>query len=130
MLIDKLSVASQSATEHASRLAVKNKHAFITPVHLLVGILEVENSQGIQYLELASTDIRVLLDRAKSATNKQAKAKDGTQQTSINRELEAVFIEAEEVMTAHGRIHGRGGGTPARENRPEPSRLKALREMA
>lgn len=103
MLIDKLSVASQSATEHASRLAVKNQHAFITPIHLLVGILEVENSQGIQYLELASADLSKLLDTAKAETAKQAKAKSGAQQTSINRELEAVFIEAEEAMKTHGR---------------------------
>ena len=49
MIIEKFSLKAQDAIERASRLAVKKEHQFVTPWHLLHGMLEQEGSPAQRY---------------------------------------------------------------------------------
>jgi len=103
MLINKLSASAQGATEFASRLAVKQDHAFITPNHLLIGLLEGDNDESRRHLELADTNLTILTKNLQKTLSDLPKASADAQQTSINRQLESVFICAEEHMNAHSK---------------------------
>ena len=103
MLINKLSASAQGATEFASRLAVKQAHAFITPNHLLIGLLEGDNDESRRHLELAETNLPILTKHLQKTLSDLPKASADAQQTSINRQLESVFISAEEHMHSHSK---------------------------
>ncbi len=102
MIIEKFSVKAQDAIERASRLAVKNEHQYVTPWHLIFGMVEQENSLARRYLQDAKIDIGTFRAKIESRLLTQAKASADTQQTPINRDLEKVFIHAEEAATRIG----------------------------
>ena len=102
MIIEKFSLKAQDAIERASRLAVKKEHQFVTPWHLLHGMLEQEGSPAQRYLSEAEVNLEVLGAKADGQLLTQPKAKVDSQQTSINREMEKVLIHAEEAGTSMG----------------------------
>ena len=102
MIIEKFSLKAQDAIERASRLAVKKEHQFVTPWHLLHGMLEQEGSPAQRYLSEAEVNLEILGAKADGQLLTQPKAKVDSQQTSINREMEKVLIHAEEAGTAMG----------------------------
>lgn len=102
MIIEKFNLKAQAAIEYACRLAVEHDHGVVTPWHLLYALLASNNSIGRQYLEQANIDL-VILDAAVGARLlAQPKALKNAQQTPINRELERVFIHAEQTSTHMG----------------------------
>ncbi|MFA9614339.1 MAG: Clp protease N-terminal domain-containing protein, partial [Deltaproteobacteria bacterium] len=60
MIIERFSLKAQDAIERASRLAVKKEHQFVTPWHLLHGMLEQEGSPAQSYLSEAEVNLEVL----------------------------------------------------------------------
>ena len=102
MIIEKFSLKAQDAIERASRLAVKKEHQFVTPWHLLHGMLEQEGSPAQRYLSEAEVNLEVLGAKADGQLLTQPKAKVDSQQTAINREMEKVLIHAEEAGTSMG----------------------------
>jgi ATP-dependent Clp protease ATP-binding subunit ClpB len=102
VIIEKFSLKAQDAIERASRLAVKKEHQFVTPWHLLHGLLEQEGSPAQRYLSEAEVNLEVLGAKADGQLLTQPKAKVDSQQTSINREMEKVLIHAEEAATSMG----------------------------
>ena len=102
MIIEKFSFQAQDAIERASRLAVKNEHRYITPWHLLHGMLEQEGSQAESYLKQAGASLDTLAAKVDGQLLAQPKAKLDSQQTPINREMEKVFIHAEEASSSMG----------------------------
>ncbi len=102
MIIEKFSLKAQDAIERASRLAVKKEHQVVTPWHLLHGMLEQEGSPAERYLSEAEVNLEVLGAKADGQLLTQPKAKLDTQQTAINRDMEKVFIHAEEAATSMG----------------------------
>ena len=102
MIIEKFSLRAQDAIERASRLAVKKEHQFVTPWHLLHGMLEQEGSPAQRYLSEAKVNLEVLGAKADGQLLTQPKAKVDSQQTSINRDMEKVLIHAEEAATSMG----------------------------
>jgi ATP-dependent Clp protease ATP-binding subunit ClpB len=102
VIIEKFSLKAQDAIERASRLAVKKEHQFVTPWHLLHGMLEQEGSPAERYLSEAEVNLEVLGAKADGQLLTQPKAKLDTQQTAINRDMEKVFIHAEEAATSMG----------------------------
>jgi ATP-dependent Clp protease ATP-binding subunit ClpB len=102
MIIEKFNLKAQEVIERACRLAVEKDHSVVTPWHFLYALLEAKSSIGRQYLEQANIDL-VTLDATVSAhLIGQLKALKNTQQTPINRELERVFIYAEQASTRMG----------------------------
>lgn len=102
MIIEKFSFKAQDAIERASRLAVKKEHQYVTPWHLLYGMLQQEGSPAERYLEGAKTDVSKLGARVDSFLLVQPRGDAKSQQTPINRDLEGVFVHAEDQATSLG----------------------------
>ena len=102
MIIEKFTLKAQDAIERASRLAVKNEHRYVTPWHLLHGMMEQEGSLAKRYLGDAGVDVELFGARIDSQILSQPKAKADSQQTPINREMERVLIQAEDASSSTG----------------------------
>ena len=98
MLIEKLSIGVQSATEAAGRLAVRHRHAYVTPRHLLLAMLGQDDSFAARYLELGKIDRAKLMAALEAGLRKVPAASSDAQHTPISRDLEAVFVIAEESL--------------------------------
>jgi len=102
LIIEKFSSKAQDAIERACRLAVKKEHRWVTPWHLVYGLMEQEGSPAKRYMEQAGCKIEVLGAKLDGQLLTQPKAHVDSQQTPINRDLEKVFICAQEASTALG----------------------------
>ncbi len=102
MIIEKFSVKAQDVIENACRLAVKKDHECVTPWHMLAIMLDSKSSLRRNYLSQSKIDIETLGVRVDSKLLTQPKAKTGSQQTPINRDLERIFILAEDASTLSG----------------------------
>ncbi len=102
MIIEKFNLKAQDIIERACRLAVKKEHRSVTPWHLLFVMLEQEGSVAKGYLAQGKADFKSLGGRVDSMLLAQPKAHLGSQQTPISRDLEKVFIHAEESITGMG----------------------------
>lgn len=102
MIIEKFNMKAQDAIERACRLAVKREHKWVTPWHLLFGLLEQEGSPAQHYLTQGKLKLEVLNAKVSGQLLTQPKAQLDVQQTPINRELEKVLINAEEISTGLG----------------------------
>lgn len=102
MIIERFNVKAQDVVERACRFAVQKDHAYVTPWHLLYALIEPKGKQGYQYLEQAGIDFAVLEAKLSSQLLAQPKALTGGQQTPINRDLERVFIHAEDAANRLG----------------------------
>lgn len=100
MIIEKFSAKSQDIIESACRLAVKKDHEFVTPWHMLSVMLESKTKLAENYLSNTDMDLNALGVSVDSQLLTQPKAKTGTQQTPINRDLEKVFVLAEEAASS------------------------------
>ncbi len=96
MLIEKFSVKAQDYIESACRLAVKRDHEYVTPWHMLSVMLKPNDDLTRNYLSQTKIDLEALGARVDGKLLTQPKGKEGTSQTPINRDLEKVFILAEE----------------------------------
>lgn len=97
MIIEKFSIKAQDAIESACRLAVKRNHECVTPWHLLSTMIDPKTGVALSYLSQAGIDIEAFGARVDGQLLTQPKAKADSQQTPINRDLERIFILAEEV---------------------------------
>lgn len=102
MIIEKFSVKAQDVIESACRLAVKKDHAVVTPWHMLSALLTPAAGLSQTYLSQTEIDMEILDARAGSNLLTQPKARADSQQTPVNRELEKVFILAEEAGARAG----------------------------
>jgi len=97
MIIEKFSVKAQDFIESACRLAVKRDHEYVAPWHLLSVMLKPADDLTRNYLSQTSINLEALGARVDGKLLTQPKGKEGTSQTPINRDLEKVFILAEEA---------------------------------
>ena len=96
MIIEKFNLKAQESIERACRLAVEKDHDVVTPWHFLYALLELKNGVGKKYLEQANVDLTKLGATVDAQLLTQPKALRNAQQTPINRELERLFICAEQ----------------------------------
>ncbi len=102
MIIEKFNLKAQEAIERACRLAVEKDHGVVTPWHLLYALLEPKAGIGRQYLVQAKFDLAMLGSKVEAQLIAQPKALKNAQQTPINRDLERLFIHAEQASTGMG----------------------------
>jgi ATP-dependent Clp protease ATP-binding subunit ClpB len=102
MIIEKFNLKAQEAIERACRMAVEKDHGVVTPWHLSNILLESRGGIGRQYLEQAAIDLARFGVTVDAQLIVQPKALKNAQQTPINRELERVFICAEQISTRMG----------------------------
>jgi len=97
MIIEKFSVKAQGVIESACRLAVKNDHEYVTPWHMLSVMLKPDEDLVRHYLSKTAINIEDLGARVAGKLLTQPKGKAGSSQTPMNRDLEKVFILAEDI---------------------------------
>jgi ATP-dependent Clp protease ATP-binding subunit ClpB len=97
MIIEKFSVKAQNVIESACRLAVKRDHEYVTPWHMLSVMLKPKDDLTRQYLSHISIDLEALGARVDGKLLTQPKGKADSPQTPISRDMEKVFILAEEA---------------------------------
>jgi ATP-dependent Clp protease ATP-binding subunit ClpB len=97
MIIEKFSVKAQNVIESACRLAVKRDHEYVTPWHMLSVMLTPNDDLIRHYLSHTSLNIEALGARVDGKLLTQPKGKAGSSQTPISRDLEKVFILAEDA---------------------------------
>jgi len=97
MIIEKFSVKAQDLIESACRLAVKRDHEYVTPWHMLSVMLKPNDDLVRNYLSQTAIDLEALGARVDGKLLTQPKGKKDSSQTPINRDLEKVFILAEEA---------------------------------
>jgi ATP-dependent Clp protease ATP-binding subunit ClpB len=102
MIIEKFNLKAQEAIEVACRLAVRKDHGYVTPWHLLYALLEPQNGIARQYLAQAKLDLPALGAKVDARLLAQPKALNNAQQTPINRDLERLFIHAEQASVQMG----------------------------
>ncbi len=96
MIIERFTSSAQDVIEEACRLAVKKDHKFVTPWHLLSSILEKKHLPVKDWFAEAGVDIDKLRARIDGQLLTLPKAKPDAKQTPISRDLEKLFIIAEE----------------------------------
>lgn len=102
MIIEKFNLKAQKIIESACRLAVEKDHVMVTPWHLLHILSDSADSVGRQHLEQGHIDLARLADTVAAQLIIQPKALKRAQQTPINRELERLFIYAEQASKRLG----------------------------
>ncbi|NTW06475.1 MAG: AAA domain-containing protein, partial [Syntrophaceae bacterium] len=95
MIIEKFSMKAQEVIESACRLAVKRDHEYVTPWHMFSVLLNEDLKRN--YLTNININYEILAARTDGKLLTQPKGKAGDAQTPINRDLEKVFIMAEEA---------------------------------
>lgn len=95
MIIEKFSMKAQEVIESACRLAVKRDHEYVTPWHMFSVLLNEDLKRN--YLSDININYEILAARTDGKLLTQPKGKAGDAQTPINRDLEKVFILAEEA---------------------------------
>ncbi len=96
MIIEKFSMKAQEVIESACRLAVKRDHEYVTPWHMFSVLLN-EDLQRNYLADINTINYEILAARTDGKLLTQPKGKAGDAQTPINRDLEKVFIIAEEA---------------------------------
>jgi ATP-dependent Clp protease ATP-binding subunit ClpB len=96
VLIERFTLKAQDAMERGSQLAVKAGHRYITPAHILLGLLDQQDGPTRRYLQLAHVDADKLKRDAEAQIAETPKAAS-EQETGINRELETCFVGAAEI---------------------------------
>jgi ATP-dependent Clp protease ATP-binding subunit ClpB len=102
VIIENFSIVAQGAIESACRLAVKKEHQNVTPWHMLLGIIEQEKGPAHHLFKKANLDIETLKTKINYHLLTLPKAVSDAQETPMNRELEKIFITAEEAVDVSG----------------------------
>ncbi|MCG8472676.1 MAG: AAA family ATPase [Desulfobacterales bacterium] len=97
MIIEKLTQSAQGRVEAACRQAVKQDHQYVTVWHLLEAILSDQGAESVSLLKRLGPDMVLLKARIDGQLLTHPKAKAGSQQTPVSRDLERVFIHADEL---------------------------------
>ena len=100
MIIENFSMTSQSLIETACRLAVKHEHRNVTPWHLLMAILEKKSEFFSGYLTPPGADVSTIKSEINNRFISLPKALKDNDETPMNRDLEKVFIQSEEIVDA------------------------------
>ncbi|WP_300671448.1 AAA family ATPase [Desulfoluna sp.] len=102
MIIEKFSLKAQEWIEGACRLAVRKDHRYVTAWHLFALLISKKDGGSGHYLAPLSPDMDILGARVDGHLLTLPKADAASQQTPLNRDLERVFILAEEIATRWG----------------------------
>ncbi len=94
MLIERFTLKAQDALERGSRHAIKGGHRYITPAHVLLGLIEQDDGPTRRYLSLAHVDSQKLASEARALISQTPRADPDQPDTSIDRALEKVFVDA------------------------------------
>ena len=96
MNIEKFTLNSSTRIQEAQDRANKEKHNQITPMHLLLVMLESSDSLVKEILLDLGVDVQLLIWAVKKEFSKLPKI-EGSYQLTLSNELNTIFIEAEKI---------------------------------
>ncbi|MDB5825180.1 MAG: clpB [Herminiimonas sp.] len=102
MRLDKLTTKLQEALADAQSLAVGNDNQYIDPVHLLIALLNQDDSSASSLLQRAGVNIGGLSSSLKSAIERLAKVSGTGGEVQVGRELGALLNLADREAQKHG----------------------------
>jgi ATP-dependent Clp protease ATP-binding subunit ClpB len=102
MRLDKLTTKLQEALADAQSLAVGNDNQYIDPVHLLIALLNQEDSSASSLLQRAGVNVGGLSSSLKSAIERLAKVSGTGGEVQVGRELGALLNLADREAQKHG----------------------------
>ena len=102
MRLDKLTTKLQEALADAQSQAVGNDNQYIEPVHLLLALLNQDDSSARSLLQRAGVNVASLANALKSAVDRLAKVSGTDGQVQIGRELTGLLNLAEKESLKRG----------------------------
>ena len=96
MRTERLSTTAQAALELARRIALKETHAFVSPSHLVLALLEPIDSPARQHFDFAGIDLAAFRQTQYRRVAQTKKSTDDEMDTAFHRNVEAALIRAEE----------------------------------
>ena len=96
MRTERLSTTAQAALELAHRIALKEAHAFVSPSHLVLAILEPIDSPARQHFDFAGIDLAAFRQTQYKRVAGTKKCTQDEVDTPFHRNVEAALIRAEE----------------------------------
>src|SRR5947199_10690897 len=100
MLIERFTLKAQDGIERGCQLAMKSGHRYVTPAHLVLGLIEQEDGVAKRYFGAAKIEADAISKQLHAILAGAPKADVDSQDTPIDRDLEAIFIKADEVATS------------------------------
>jgi ATP-dependent Clp protease ATP-binding subunit ClpB len=102
MRLDKLTTKLQEALADAQSLAVGNDNQYIDPVHLLIALLNQDDSSASSLLQRAGVNVGGLTSSLKSGIERLAKVSGTGGEVQVGRELGALLNLADREAQKHG----------------------------
>ena len=100
MNFDKLGDTLKQAFATAQSYAVRNKHQYLTSLHLLHGLLEDSNGTAIKLIQAAGGDKDIIKQETQTALSKLPTVEGG--QIYSDKDMLALLAEAEEASKKQG----------------------------
>lgn len=97
MRFDKLTTKFQSSLANAQSMALKNDNAYIEPVHLLLSMLEEENSTLASVLARVGVNLQPLKSELNNLVSKLPKVTGSAGEISVSRELNNLLNVTEKI---------------------------------
>jgi ATP-dependent Clp protease ATP-binding subunit ClpB len=102
MRLDKLTTKLQEALADAQSLAVGSDNQYIDPVHLLIALLNQEDSSARSLLQRAGVNVGGLSSALKSGIERLPKVTGTGGEVQVGRELGALLNLADREAQKHG----------------------------
>jgi len=90
MKFDKMTVKTQEAIDASRRIALENSNQYIEPVHLLFGMLSLENSIAVEIIKKIGVDLKSILSDLRTELEKFPKL-SGNFEIYLSRETEKII---------------------------------------
>ncbi|MEZ0227891.1 MAG: ATP-dependent Clp protease ATP-binding subunit [Planctomycetota bacterium] len=100
MDLERFNVKAQDGLSRGVMLAVKLGHRNVSVGHLVLGLLELDDSATKKVLAQGGVDVEKLKAQARAAVDSMPRAEAGQQDTPVDRGVESCLIRAEETATA------------------------------
>jgi len=97
MRFDKLTTKFQTAMANAQSMALKHDNAYIEPVHLLLAMLEEENSTIASVLAKVGINIQPIKTSLQTAINNLPKVSGAAGEINVSRDLNNLFNVTEKI---------------------------------
>ena len=95
MNMEKLTLKSQEAVKNSVDMAIKAGHQFVTPLHLLGAILELNEPSQEKLITEAGGNLPILKASVKEELNKLPSVTGENVQSSLSQEYNKLLLEAE-----------------------------------
>lgn len=102
MDFEKLTGKSKSLIQDVINLAAKSKHQYISPEHLLKGLLDLKDSQVADLILKSGGSLSAIRNQVEETLDKTPAVESASVQSLMNQEFTRVMMEAEKLADKAG----------------------------